>query len=85
MNARIGDLFTSVTLVKPNGSFVTVLLGPQHFVLEEGLTIRERDRLRIRAFPAGWFDGIYVAMEVRNRTRKQTVAFRDEAGRPAWQ
>jgi hypothetical protein len=79
-----GDGYSAVTIKKNNGKRFTVLLCPGSFLLEQSFEIRDRDRLRIHAYMSEWFDGVYVAAEVRNRTRKQSLTLRDASGRPLW-
>lgn len=84
VNFGFGQGYPSFTLVKSNGTRVAAMLGPLYFLNQHRFELQVGDQVRLWAFPSGWFDGVYVGMKVKNRTRGGTLSLRAENGQPLW-
>jgi hypothetical protein len=85
INPGMGDGYPSFTLVKSNGKRLTVMLGPNYFMLQHRFELRVGDRVKTWVFASGWFEKIYVGMKVKNQTRGDKVTLREQNGRPLWE
>jgi hypothetical protein len=84
VNLGFGEGYPAFTLVKSNGTRVSVMLGPLYFLNQHRFELRVGDKVKLWAFPSGWFDGVYVGMKVKNRSRGETLSLRAENGEPLW-
>ncbi|MEW6127263.1 MAG: hypothetical protein AB1757_09505 [Acidobacteriota bacterium] len=83
VNPGIGQAYGSFTAMK-GGKRLTFITAPNRFMLEKNFELRANERLKIRAYPSGLFDDIYVIEFIKNRETGRTLTLRNELGRPMW-
>lgn len=81
--AGMGDGFSCLTVRKANGKRFTIVGGPQWYELQQRFEVRANQRVRVQAYPT-WFDGVYVACTIKNKTTRDRLRLRDQDGRPLW-
>jgi hypothetical protein len=84
VDMELGERFPSFTLTKADGTRVTIMAGPYRLLLEKDFEINVGDRMSVRAFPSLRFEGVYVAIELKNLTTGETITLRDDDGAPRW-
>ncbi|MEI7816635.1 MAG: hypothetical protein WCI45_05515 [Desulfuromonadales bacterium] len=86
-SVQIGDDRRNAQLeVESNGSNVKVILGPQRFWAEKGITLKTGDSVTVRGSKAQGTDGIVyiLAQKITDTTQDASVSMRSESGRPDW-
>ncbi len=69
--------------VETEGKALTVMLGPEFYLTDEKLSLKEGDEVTVVASPAGYrTKTFFVAKSVT--AKGKTLALRDEAGFPIW-
>jgi hypothetical protein len=69
--------------VETEGKELTIMLGPEFYLTDEKLSLKEGDEVTVVASPAGYrTKTFFVAKKVT--AKGKTLALRDEAGFPIW-
>ncbi|MDD2540749.1 MAG: hypothetical protein PHH28_06855 [Desulfuromonadaceae bacterium] len=69
-----------------NGTRVVVILGPQRYWAENGISLKSGDYVTIRGSKAQGTNGVVyiLAQKITDTTQETEVSLRNESGRPAW-
>lgn len=72
--------------MESSGVRVVVVLGPQRYWAEKGITLKVGDDITIRGSKAQGTDGVVyiLAQKITDTTQNTTVSLRNESGRPVW-
>ncbi len=69
--------------VESGGKTLTIMLGPEFYLTDEKLTLKEGDEVTVEAAPAGSrTKTFFVAKSIT--AKGKTLALRDDAGLPLW-
>lgn len=81
--AGFGPHGVKAVTVESEGKSHTIMLGPEFYLTDEKLSLKEGDEVSIVASPAGYrTKTFFVAKSVK--VGEKTLALRDEAGFPVW-
>lgn len=69
-----------------NGARAVVMLGPQRYWAEHGITVKAGDDVTVRGSKAQGKDGVVyiLAQKITGTSQNKSTSLRNEAGRPAW-
>lgn len=72
--------------IDTNGEKMMVVLGPQRYLAQQGVELKEGDEVRVRGSKAQGRDGIIyiLAREVTETRKGAAITLRDEGGFPNW-
>ena len=72
--------------IENNGVRAIVILGPQRYWAEKGITLKAGDSISVRGSKAQGKDGkVYIlAQTISDTTQNTSVSLRNESGRPDW-
>jgi len=72
--------------IEGGGARMIICLGPQRYWIEQGMTLKEGDKVEVRGSKAQGQDGaIYVlAQKITEIGQGGVVVLRDESGHPNW-
>jgi hypothetical protein len=72
--------------IDTDGERMMVVLGPQRYLAEQGMELKEGDEVRVRGSKAQGRDGIIyiLAREVTETSKGAAITLRDEGGFPNW-
>ena len=74
----------SLTLPQPDGSRLTIMLGPYPFLAEKNFQVAVGNQVSVLAFQSYWDEKTFVAIEVRNLTTGSSLTLRQADGTPLW-
>ncbi len=87
ISVQAGDDHRNAQLeLEINGSRVVVVLGPQRYWTENGITVKTGDYVTVRGSKAQGTNGVVyiLAQKITDTTQETEVSLRNESGRPAW-
>ena len=87
VSVQIGDDHRNAQLeIENNGNSAFVVLGPQSYWAEKGITLKAGDIVTVRGSKAQGKDGlVYIlAQKITDATQNSSISLRNESGRPVW-
>ncbi len=82
INSGLGIQMPTLTLKTADGEFLTFKLGPERVLLQSDLELKAGDRITVK-YAVASCSGELIALAITDLSGN-TVALRDDLGRPAW-